>query len=81
MKAADLDRARDLIAQRAATERLLGKLEAAEPLRLTVGTGGEAAEIVLARSFLDTLRADLVHGLRQRSEDLAASLVRLGVEP
>lgn len=78
MKAADLDRARDLIAQRDKTLETLRKLEGGEPLRLMLGA---ADEIVLAPSFLADLRADLARGLSRRAEDIAVLLRDMGVEP
>lgn len=78
MKAADLDRARDLIAQRAKTQDTLRKLEGGEPLRLMLGAGDE---IVLSASFLADLRADLARGLSRRVDDLDVLLRGMGVEP
>lgn len=80
MKIADLDRARGLAADLAATRRLRQRL-ADEPVRVTLGQGGDVAEIVISDSYRNTLTVDLNIALAARENLLAAELAALGVEP
>lgn len=81
MRAGDLTEARRLVELRETDLRMLSRLRAAERLRLTLGEGGDTAEIILASSYLDRLREDVCGGLEKRIARHDAALAALGVEP
>jgi hypothetical protein len=81
VKLTDLDRAHAAAAELAAAERLAGRLEAGEAMRLLVGAGGNESEIVLAAGFAADLRAQLAKGLRQKAGQARERLAAMGVEP
>lgn len=80
MKATDIERARDLLAEIDIATRLGVKLTKGERLRLTVGKGGDEAEVVLSTGFSDELRQRLIDALRAKVNVARDEAGRLGVE-
>lgn len=80
MKAADLERARELLAEIYLATRIGVKLTKGERLRLTVGRGGDEAEIVLSEAFADELRTRFLNELAQRRGRARTALADIGVE-
>lgn len=80
MKAADLSRATALVDEGDRLRRLARKL-AAEPLRLTVGMGGDATEIALSQSYRERMKADVSRSVDHRLAEIGAELAAMGIEP
>lgn len=80
MKAADLSRATALVDEGDRLRRLAQKL-AAGPLRLTVGMGGDAAEIALSDSYRERMKTDVSRSLDHRLAEIGAELAAMGIEP
>ena len=81
IKFSDLDAARQLVAQRDANAVMRLRLFNGEPLTLVVGKGDEAGAVIVAPSYLDRIRRDLLRSLDARIADDEAALRALGVEP
>lgn len=80
MKAADLDRARELLDQIEADTKVGKKLRDGAPLRLTIGSGGDEQEIILSAGFRDELRQRLADALAARVNVARTDAAALGVE-
>lgn len=80
MKASDIDKARALISERDEMRRLKDKLDGLEALKLTVGSGGDVREIVLASAYAASLRSDIRLAVRERIDAATKALAEMGVE-
>jgi hypothetical protein len=80
MKAADIEKARELLAEMKLVDRLAKKLEAGDGLRLMVGQGSSESEIVLSEAFADEVRTRILNGLIQRRGMARTALAGMGVE-
>jgi len=81
VKASDLKEAQRLADLRSQHARLLERVEAGEKLRIIVGEGDKASEIVMSASYLAGVKADIHGGLTARVAECDAALERLGGEP
>jgi hypothetical protein len=81
MKAAQLEEARAALAARKQNAALHDRLLAGEPLRLTIGSGSNLAEIVLSAAYERDIRLTLIGAFSKRIAANDADLERLGVEP
>lgn len=81
MKAADLAAAARVADERAGNVAMRRRLTGLEPLKLSIGGDGKAAEIVMSAAWIDTVRHDLIAAFNARIDDNDAALAALGVEP
>lgn len=58
----------------AATRRMMARIEAGDALTLLVGSGATASAIELSPGYVETLRGDVMGGLRHREAWLLAAL-------
>lgn len=80
MKAAQIETARATLAARQQNAALRQRLASGEPLRLTIGGGNSASEIVLSAGYEKEIRSDLLKAFDARIAENDAVLAELGVE-
>lgn len=80
MRAADLKTAQARVDEREQYRRLLQRVVSGDALRIVLGAGDKASEIVMAADFLADMKRDIQGALSARIERLDAELAGLGVD-